>query len=130
MKSFVVIIILLASMAFILSVIVYAINRKKYYELLSLFQEKYTLAAPYAYSSMIGFFGVATMSYFFIRLRQGKRVIFLEKDSRAYDFIDYKSFYLMKWMFPFFYLFIFSFFSFLFLILFALVLNFNASVYT
>ncbi|MBA4820788.1 hypothetical protein H2241_07270 [Pantoea ananatis] len=103
----------------------YAMNRKKYYELLSLFQEKYTLAAPYAYSSMIGFFGVATMSYFFIKLRQGKKVIFLEKDSRAYDFIDDKNADLMKWMFPFFYSLLFSFFSFLFLIIFAVMLNFK-----
>ncbi len=125
MKIFVVIVILMASIAFILSVVVYAMNRKKYYELLSLFQEKYTLAAPYAYSSMIGFFGVATMSYFFIKLRQGKKVIFLEKDSRAYDFIDDKNADLMKWMFPFFYSLLFSFFSFLFLIIFAVMLNFK-----
>ncbi|AWQ21334.1 hypothetical protein C1N63_15580 [Pantoea ananatis] len=94
----------------------YAINRSKYYEIISLFQKKYTLPAPYLYSSMIGFFGAATMSYFFIRLKRNKSIFFLDKNSEAYHFVDESNVELMRWMIPFFYIFVLSIGCFVFLI--------------
>lgn len=123
MKTFVIVIILFASTAFVLSALLYAINRKKYYELISLFQEKHTLPAPYLYNSMIGFFGAATMSYFFIRIKKNKSVFFLDKGSEAYHFINENNSELMRWMVPFFCLFLLGFGCFIFLISLAGVLT-------
>ncbi len=116
MKIFVVLIILFASTALVLSFLLYVINRKKYYELISLFQKKHKLPSPYLYSSMIGFFGAATMSYFFIRIKKNKSVFFLDKNSDAYHFINESNSELVRWMVPFFYLFVLSFGFFVFLI--------------
>ena len=122
MKIFIVVIIMLANVGLILSVLLYAINRRKYYEIISLFQKKYTLPAPYLYSSMIGFFGAATMAYFFIRLKSNKSIFFLDKNSEAYQFVDSNNVELMRWMIPFFYVFVLSFGCVLFLISFGGVL--------
>jgi len=122
MKTFIVVIILLANMGFVLSVLLYAINRRKYYELIKLFQKKHVLPAPYLYSSMIGFFGAATMAYFFIRLKRNKSIFFLDKNSEAYQFFDSNNVEFMRWMIPFFYVFVLSFGCVLFLICFGGVL--------
>lgn len=122
MKIFIVLIILLANMGFVLSVLLYAINRRKYYELIKLFQKKHVLPAPYLYSSMIGFFGAATMAYFFIRLKKNKSIFFLDKNSEAYQFVDSNNVELMRWMIPFFNFFLLSFGCFVFLISFGGVL--------
>jgi len=122
MKTFIVVIILLANMGFVLSVLLYAINRRKYYELIKLFQKKHVLPAPYLYSSMIGFFGAATMAYFFIRLKRNKSIFFLDKNSEAYQFVDSNNVEFMRWMIPFFYVFVLSFGCVLFLICFGGVL--------
>ncbi|MCW0349194.1 hypothetical protein NB701_002556 [Pantoea ananatis] len=116
MKNLVILTILFACSCFVLSVLLYAINRSKYYEIISLFQKKYTLPAPYLYSSMIGFFGAATMSYFFIRLKRNKSIFFLDKKSEAYHFVDESNVELMRWMIPFFYIFVLSVGCFVFLI--------------
>ncbi|MCW0330181.1 hypothetical protein NB703_001156 [Pantoea ananatis] len=116
MKNLVILTILFACSCFVLSVLLYAINRSKYYEIISLFQKKYTLPAPYLYSSMIGFFGAATMSYFFIRLKRNKSIFFLDKKSEAYQFVDESNVELMRWMIPFFYIFVLSVGCFVFLI--------------
>ncbi|MCW0312654.1 hypothetical protein NB694_002454 [Pantoea ananatis] len=116
MKNLVILTILFACSCFVLSVLLYAINRSKYYEIISLFQKKYTLPAPYLYSSMIGFFGAATMSYFFIRLKRNKSIFFLDKNSEAYHFVDESNVELMRWMIPFFYIFVLSIGCFVFLI--------------
>lgn len=116
MKNLVILTILFACSCFVLSVLLYAINRSKYYEIISLFQKKYTLPAPYLYSSMIGFFGAATMSYFFIRLKRNKSIFFLDKNSEAYHFVDESNVELMRWMIPFFYIFVLSVGCFVFLI--------------
>lgn len=81
MKMFIVII-MLANVGLILSVLLYALNRRKYYELIELFQKKHMLPAPYLYSSMIGFFGAATMAYFFIRLKRNKSIFSWVKTAR------------------------------------------------
>jgi len=122
MKTFIVVIILLANMGFVLSVLLYAINRRKYYELIKLFQKKHVLPALYLYSSMIGFFGAATMAYFFIRLKRNKSIFFLDKNSEAYQFVDSNNVEFMRWMIPFFYVFVLSFGCVLFLICFGGVL--------
>ncbi len=122
MKIFIVLIILLANIGFVLSILLYALNRRKYYELIKLFQKKHVLPAPYLYSSMIGFFGAATMAYFFIRLKRNKSIFFLDKNSEAYQFVDSNNVELMRWMIPFFYVFVLSFGCILFLICFGGVL--------
>jgi hypothetical protein len=65
---------------------------------------------------MIGFFGAATMSYFFIRLKRNKSIFFLDKKSEAYQFVDESNVELMRWMIPFFYIFVLSVGCFVFLI--------------
>ena len=122
MKNLVVLIILFACSCFVLSVLLYAINRRKYYEIIGLYQKKHTLPAPYLYSSMIGFFGAATMAYFFIRLKKNKSIFFLDKNSEAYHFVDESNAELMRWMIPFFNIFLLSFGCFVFLISFGGVL--------
>ncbi|XIH48060.1 hypothetical protein C1N64_05660 [Pantoea sp. SGAir0215] len=102
MKIFIVLIILLANIGFVLSILLYALNRRKYYELIKLFQKKHVLPAPYLYSSMIGFFGASTMAYFFIRLKRNKSIFFLDENSEAYQFVDSNNVELMRWMIPFF----------------------------
>ena len=122
MKIFIVVIILVANIGFVLSILLYVLNRRKYYEIIKLFQRKHVLPVPYLYSSMIGFFGAATMAYFFIRLKSNKSIFFLDKNSEAYQFVDSINVELMRWMIPFFYVFVLSFGCVLFLISFGGVL--------
>lgn len=122
MKIFIIFIILFASMGLILTVLLYALNRRKYYELIELFQKKHMLPAPYLYSSIIGFFGAATMAYFFISLKRNKSIFFRDKNSEAYQFVDSNNVELMRWMITFFNVFVLSFGCVLFLISFGGVL--------
>ncbi len=122
MKIFIVVIILLANVGLILTVLLYALNKRKYYELIELFQKNHMLPAPYLYNSMIGFFGAATMAYFFIRLKRNKSIFFLDKNSEAYQFVDSNNVELMRWMIPFFNVFVLSFGCVLFMISFGGVL--------
>lgn len=96
MKIFIVVIILLANVGLILTVLLYALNKRKYYELIELFQKNHMFPAPYLYNSMIGFFGAATMAYFFIRLKRNKSIFFLDKNSEAYQFVDSNNVELMR----------------------------------
>ncbi len=122
MKIFIVII-MLANIGLILSVLLYALNRRKYYELIKLFHKEHLLPAPYLYSSMIGFFGAVTMAYFFIRLKRNKSIFFLDKNSDAYQFVDESNVELMRWMIPFFNVFVLSLGCFLFLVFYGGVLT-------
>ncbi|RAR72135.1 hypothetical protein C7420_103311 [Pantoea ananatis] len=96
MKVFIIVIITLANIGLILSVLLYALNRREYYELIQLFQKEHELPAPYLYSSMIGFFGAVTMAYFFIRLKRNKSIFFLGKNSEEYQFVDSNNVELMR----------------------------------
>jgi len=98
MKIFVIGIIIVASLTFIASIIWYAINRPRYYELLNRFQRKYTFPAPYSFSSMVGFFGAPLMTYFFLRLKNRKNILFVEKTSDVYTFPDNDTIKLMSWL--------------------------------
>lgn len=85
-----------------ISVILYAINRKKYYALLTLFQQKHIFPAPYSFHCLTGFFGAVPMVYFFINLKEKKKIFFMKKNSEAYSFFNKDNAYLIKWM-PIFY---------------------------
>lgn len=74
--------------SFLLSILIYAYNRKKYYTLLEEFQKRHVFPAPYSFHCLVGFFGAAPMSYFFMGIMKKKKVFFLNRNSSAYDFFD------------------------------------------
>ena len=115
-----------ASFCLVLSIVIYAINRAKYYELLNLFQKSHTFPAPYSFHCLVGFFGAAPMVYFFINLKKKKKVFFLDKNSDAYGFFNRENVHLTRWMSGFYYVWIASLFCYSFLFIVAIFLEFRS----
>lgn len=72
---------------FTLSVLLYAINRSKYYQLISLFKENHAFPAAYSFHCLTGFFGADPITYFFLGLKRKKKILFVKKESELYEFL-------------------------------------------
>lgn len=86
MKSALMILIMLPLVSLVVSVILYLMNRSRYQELISDFQQMHTLPTPYLLQCNMGYLGSPLMTYFFMRLKQNKKIFFLNRNDRAYNF--------------------------------------------
>ncbi|MGE9553036.1 cytochrome b N-terminal domain-containing protein [Erwinia amylovora] len=93
----------LCLVSFILSIIIYGVNRKKYYQLLGEFQKNNTFPAPYSFHCMTGFFGAMPVAHFFLNLKKKKKIFFLKRNSNSYGFFDKGNGELVSWMPAFYY---------------------------
>lgn len=81
------------------SFIIYAINRKKYYNLLELYRSSdLDFPMPYSFQSMMGFFGAYPVSQFFLKLKKQSKIYFLEENSNAYAFFKKHHNDDLKWL--------------------------------
>lgn len=126
-KFITIFIMIFSALCLTISVILYAINRKKYYALLTLFQQKHIFPAPYSFHCLSGFFGAAPMVYFFLNLKEKKKVFFMKKDSDAYSFFNKENVGLIKWMPFFYYTWMCSMFGYIFLAILAAALEIRSS---
>lgn len=86
MKFAMIFLIMIPSVCLVVSVALYVSNRTKYYKLISDFQKIHDFPAPYLLHCNMGYLGAPLMTYFFIHLKEKKRIFFLEKNSQAYEF--------------------------------------------
>ena len=86
MKSVLMVLIMLPLVCLVVSVILYLINRSRYKELISDFQQKHTLPPPYLLHCNMGYIGSPLMAYFFMRLKKNKQIFLLNRSDNAYSF--------------------------------------------
>lgn len=86
MKSALMVLIMLPLICFVLSVLLYLINRTHYQDLISDFLQNHTLPTPYMLYRNMGYLGSPLMTYFFVRLKQNKKIFFLNRNDNAYSF--------------------------------------------
>jgi len=86
MKSALAVLIMLPLVSLVVSVLLYAMNRSRYQQLISDFQKKHTLPTPYLLHCNMGYIGSPLMTYFFMRLKQNKKIFFLNRNDYAYSF--------------------------------------------
>ncbi|NEG64610.1 hypothetical protein GQQ23_20130 (plasmid) [Pantoea agglomerans] len=96
----------------VLQFFIFSINKEKYKTLLSIYQNsKFELPPLYRFYGSMGFLGSFGMSYFFSRLRKGKKIIFQPKDhGDVSEFLAGINISLMKWIDNYYHLSIFSLF--------------------
>ncbi len=85
MKSAMMVLIILPFCCLVISVILYLVNRSQYQRLISDFQKGRTLPAPYLFQCNMGYLGSPLMTWFFIRLKDKKKIFFLEQKSQNKD---------------------------------------------
>jgi len=86
MKSAIMVLSMLPLVCLVVSVFLYLMNRSRYKELISDFQQKHTLPAPYLLHCNMGYIGSLLMTYFFMRLKKNKKIFFLNRNDNAYSF--------------------------------------------
>lgn len=86
MKSAIMVLIMLPLVCLVVSVFLYLMNRSRYKELISDFQQKHTLPAPYLLHCNMGYIGSPLMTYFFMQLKKNKKIFFLNRNDNAYRF--------------------------------------------
>ncbi|ARJ44171.1 hypothetical protein B1H58_01500 [Pantoea alhagi] len=103
------------------SVLLYLSNRGRYSKLISDFQKNHILPAPYLLHCNMGYLGSPLMTYFFIRLKEKKKIFFLAKDSQAYSFaVESENYDRINMLKPLYYTFLLGFLSCSLLMLIAL----------
>jgi hypothetical protein len=121
MKSALAVLIMLPLVSLVVSVLLYAMNRSRYKQLISDFQKKHTLPTPYLLHCNMGYIGSPLMTYFFVRLTQNKKIFFLDINDDAYGFaFEGENLKKINSLKPLFYTFSFGFTCFLLLILIAI----------
>ncbi|MFC0139053.1 hypothetical protein ACFFJN_02360 [Erwinia mallotivora] len=90
----------------VLQFVIFSVNNKKYKTLLSIYHHsEFELPALYKFYGSVGFFGSFGMSYFFSRLRKGKKIIFQPKEKIAVsEFLRNIDSSLTKWIDGYYYL--------------------------
>lgn len=127
MKSALMILIMLPLFCFVASVIFYLNNRARYQELISDFQQKYILPTPYLLHCNMGYIGSPLMTYFFMRLKKNKKILFLNRKDNAYNFAhEGQNRRKIDSLKPLYYIFIFGFSCCLLLSFIALAIKLNA----
>ena len=86
MKSAIMVLIMLPLVCLVVSVFLYLMNRSRYKELISDFQQQHTLPTPYLLHCNMGYIGSPLMTYFFMRLKKNKKILFLNRNDNAYSF--------------------------------------------
>lgn len=86
MKSAIMVLIMLPLVCLVVSVFLYLMNRSRYKELISDFQQLHTLPTPYLLHCNMGYIGSPLMTYFFMRLKKNKKIFFLNRNDNAYSF--------------------------------------------
>ena len=86
MKSAIMVLIMLPLVCLVVSVFLYLMNRSRYKELISDFQQQHTLPTPYLLHCNMGYIGSPLMTYFFMRLKKNKKILFLNRNDNAYRF--------------------------------------------
>ena len=86
MKSVLMVLLMLPLVCLVVSVLLYLINRSRYQELISDFQQKHTLPTPYLLHCNMGYIGSPLMAYFFMRLKKNKQIFLLNRNDNAYSF--------------------------------------------
>lgn len=86
MKSAIMVLIMLPLVCLVVSVFLYLMNRARYQELISDFQQKHKLPPPYLLHCNMGYIGSPLMTYFFMRLKQNKKILFLNRSDNVYSF--------------------------------------------
>lgn len=86
MKSAIMVLIMLPLVCLVVSVFLYLMNRSRYKELISDFQQKHTLPTSYLLHYNMGYIGSPLMTYFFMRLKKNKKIFFLNRNDNAYNF--------------------------------------------
>jgi len=86
MKSAIMVLIMLPLVCLVVSVFLYLMNRSRYKELISDFQQQHTLPTPYLLQCNMGYIGSPLMTYFFMRLKKNKKIFFLNRNDNAYSF--------------------------------------------
>jgi len=86
MKSAILVLIMLPLVCLVVSALLYLMNRSRYKGLISAFQQKHTLPTPYLLHCNMGYIGSPLMTYFFMRLKQNKKIFFLNRNDNAYSF--------------------------------------------
>lgn len=83
-----------------LQFIIFSINHRKYNTLLSMYYNSNLELPPlYKFYGAMGFFGSFGMSYFFSRLKKGKKIIFQPKEQLTiYKFLGDIDINLTKWL--------------------------------
>ncbi|WP_029686588.1 hypothetical protein [Tatumella saanichensis] len=89
-----------------LQFVIFSINKEKYNVLLSIYHDsKFELPPLYKFYGAMGFFGSFGMSYFFSRLRNGKKIIFQPKEKVAVsEFLRSLDISITKWIDNYYYL--------------------------
>lgn len=123
MKYVIFSLIFVSVISFLISLILYGVNRKKYYSLITHFKKDYNFPAPYSFHCLTGYFGAAPIAYFFMRLKDNKKILFLESDSHVYQFFDSSKRELTSWLPSFYYACIMSFMCCVSLIFLAILLK-------
>lgn len=86
MKSAIMVLIMLPLVCLMVCVFLYLMNRSRYKELISDFQQQHTLPTPYLLHCNMGYIGSPLMTYFFMRLKKNKKIFFLNRNDNAYRF--------------------------------------------
>lgn len=86
MKSAIMVLIMLPLVCLVVSVFLYLMNRSRYKELISDFQQQHTLPTPYLLHCNMGYIGSPLMTYFFMRLKKNKKIFFFNRNDNAYRF--------------------------------------------
>lgn len=86
MKSAIMVLIMLPLVCLVVSVFLYLMNRSRYKELISDLQQQHTLPTPYLLHCNMGYIGSPLMTYFFMRLKKNKKILFLNRNDNAYSF--------------------------------------------
>lgn len=86
MKSAIMVLIMLPLVCLVVSVFLYLMNRSRYKELISDLQQQHTLPTPYFLHCNMGYIGSPLMTYFFMRLKKNKKILFLNRNDNAYSF--------------------------------------------
>lgn len=86
MKSAIMVLIMLPLVCLVVSVFLYLMNRSRYKELISDFQQKHTLPTSYLLHYNMGYIGSPLMTYFFMRLKKNKKIFILNRNDNAYNF--------------------------------------------
>ncbi|WP_307743361.1 hypothetical protein [uncultured Pantoea sp.] len=126
MKSAMMVLIILPFCCLVISVILYLVNRSQYQRLISDFQKGRTLPAPYLFQCNMGYLGSPLMTWFFIRLKDKKKIFFLEQKSQNYDFAsERKNQERIDSLKPLYYTFLAGFFCCFLLAFIAILIRFN-----
>lgn len=120
------VLIILPFCCLVISVILYLVNRSQYQRLISDFQKGRTLPAPYLFQCNMGYLGSPLMTWFFIRLKDKKKIFFLEQKSQNYDFAsERKNQERIDSLKPLYYTFLAGFFCCFLLAFIAILIRFN-----